>query len=228
MLPASRPAGTTTSSSTATCDVELDISATCVVNGDTTTTKKYATGNFIETNPGRAGRIDRRNEEMGGAERPGRVVPRGRMAGREEWMACAWCAPAGLPSRATSATGWRQRNRERTRQDPPARSLFRSFALSLFRSFALSLFRSFARSCVRAFVQRVSSNSTRRHAGAAVPAKPATAGAVQRTSWDSHVNTGRRHADAAPITPPPRSPDATRAAHTHPAAPSVPHDARPR
>ncbi|AFJ88941.1 hypothetical protein MYA_4587 [Burkholderia sp. KJ006] len=54
-----RPAGrgTTTSSRTATCDVELYIRATCVVSVDTTTTKKRATEKCIETNPSRGKRV---------------------------------------------------------------------------------------------------------------------------------------------------------------------------
>ncbi len=204
MCPASRPAGTTTSSRTATCDAELDISATCVVNRDTTTTKKRATGKCIGASASRAGRTGQRKgrgpgpSARAGSRRAGgwRCVS-GRRCVKRGWQ--RWVRRAGWPSRAAKATGGRQRNRAGNRR----------------------------RACVGSLVWSVG-DSARRRAGTAVPAMPATAGAAQRTVRNSRENAGRRRSDAASLTPPPRSPDATRAAHTHPAAPSVPHAVQPR
>lgn len=75
---------------------------------------------------------------------------------------------------------------------------------------------------------RTAGDSTSRLGGTTVGARPATAGAAQRRLRDSRGIAERRRTDAAPLTPRLRSPDATRAAHTRPAARSVPRGARPR
>lgn len=129
MWPASRPAGTTTSSRTATCDAELDISETCVVNRDTTTTKKRATGKCIGASPSRAGRTgQRKGRGLGPSARAGsrraggwRCVSGRRCVKRGWWR---WVRAGGFAVPRRQGDG-RTTAQPRRQSPPPVRGFAR-------------------------------------------------------------------------------------------------------
>lgn len=178
--------------------------------------KKPQRGNASrQTRGARAGSIGGKGVWPGGRKRSGRIgVRRPKVASDGQWAVSGrWLRSGreGLPSRGSRERG--ERRRSRSASSAVARALVGPLVVR------------------RQPVYQHRSSALRRTARcrSGRRAMPAVAGAVQRILRKARGPAGRpRAADAASLTPPPRSPDATRAAHTRPAAPSGPHAARPR
>lgn len=153
--------------------------------------------------PGARGWINRRKGRVARGEMPGRIVMRRPMAARGERLVVTRSGLAGFPSRALRERGMTAR-----------------------RGATTTAARAGVSACVSADRRRFAPAPCR--AGAAARAMPAFAGGAQHMLRNMRGPIGRPRAAAASLTPPPRSPDATRAAHTRPAAPSGPHAFPPR